>query len=61
MPVRLVRRRACPDSRKAEEMWRSELGKITVTMMNQEETVSFYTALYHAFLSPTVYMDTDRN
>lgn len=42
-------------------MWRRELGKITVTMMNQEETVSFYTALYHAFLSPTVYMDTDRN
>jgi len=47
--------------RRAEEMWRSELGKISVTMMNQEETVSFYTALYHAFLSPTVYMDTDRN
>ncbi len=47
--------------RKAEEMWRNELGKVEVTMMNEEQTVSFYTALYHAFLSPTVYMDTDRN
>lgn len=46
---------------KAEEMWRKELGKVMVTMMNEEQTVSFYTALYHAFLSPTVYMDTDRN
>jgi predicted alpha-1,2-mannosidase len=47
--------------RRAEEMWRSELGKVSVTMMNQEETVSFYTALYHAFLSPTLFMDTDNN
>ena len=45
---------------KAEEMWRNELAKVEVTMMNQEETVSFYTALYHAFLSPTVFMDTDK-
>ncbi|MRR20483.1 glycoside hydrolase family 92 protein [bacterium] len=43
----------------AEEMWRDELGKIRVTMMNEDQAVSFYTALYHAFLSPTVYTDTD--
>ncbi len=43
----------------AEEMWGKELGKIRVTMMNREQSVSFYTALYHTFLSPTVYMDTD--
>jgi predicted alpha-1,2-mannosidase len=47
--------------RGAEEMWRHELGKVEVTMMNEEQTVSFYTALYHAFLSPTVYMDADRS
>ena len=45
--------------RRAEEMWQGELGKITVKMMNEEQMVSFYTALYHAFLSPTVFMDTD--
>ncbi len=45
---------------RAEEMWRSELGKVRVTMMQEEQTVSFYTALYHAFLSPTIFMDTDK-
>ncbi len=43
----------------AEHMWKEELGRIKVQMMNDDQTVSFYTALYHAFLSPTVYMDTD--
>lgn len=46
--------------RKAEAMWRDELSRITVSMMNDDQAVSFYTALYHAFLSPTIYMDTDR-
>ncbi|MFZ2286273.1 MAG: GH92 family glycosyl hydrolase [Bacteroidales bacterium] len=46
---------------KAEEIWRDELGKIRVTTMNDDQAVSFYTALYHTFLSPTVYMDTDNN
>ena len=44
---------------KAEEMWRNELGKVRVTMMNEGQAVSFYTALYHVFLSPTIFMDTD--
>ncbi len=44
---------------KAEEMWRHELGKVRVTMMNDDQAVSFYTALYHVFLSPTIFMDTD--
>ncbi len=43
----------------AERMWEDELGRVKVKMMNEEQMVSFYTALYHAFLSPTVYMDTD--
>jgi len=45
--------------KQAEAMWRNELGKVRVTMMNDGQEVSFYTALYHAFLSPTVYMDSD--
>lgn len=43
----------------AEKMWNNELGKIHVNMMNDDQMVTFYTALYHAFLSPTVYTDTD--
>ncbi len=43
----------------AEDMWSKELGKIKVQMINNDHMVNFYTALYHAFLSPTIYMDTD--
>ena len=43
----------------AEEMWKKELGRVKVQMMNNDQMVSFYTALYHAFLSPTLYMDSD--
>ncbi|HCM60910.1 MAG TPA: sugar hydrolase [Bacteroidales bacterium] len=45
--------------KQAEEMWRSELGKVSVTMMNEGQMTSFYTSLYHTFLSPTIYMDSD--
>jgi predicted alpha-1,2-mannosidase len=39
-------------------MWRKELGRVKGTMMKRQMT-SFYTALYHTFLSPTVYTDID--
>ena len=39
--------------------WNKELFKIAVTTLDNGEMVNFYTALYHAFFSPTVYMDTD--
>lgn len=45
--------------KEAEKLWNDELGRISVMMMNDEQMVTFYTALYHAFLSPTVYTDTD--
>ena len=45
--------------KQAEEMWKSELGKVSVTMMNEGQMTSFYTSLYHTFLSPTIYMDSD--
>ncbi len=43
----------------AEEMWRSELSRVRVSMINEGQMTSFYTSLYHTFLSPTTYMDTD--
>jgi predicted alpha-1,2-mannosidase len=43
----------------ARELWNDELGKMRVSMMNDDQLTTFYTALYHAFLSPTVYADTD--
>lgn len=44
---------------RAEELWRNELEKISVTMMNKDDMISFYTSLYHTFLSPAVYSDCD--
>ncbi|MCU0409901.1 MAG: GH92 family glycosyl hydrolase [Bacteroidales bacterium] len=43
----------------AGAMWQNELAKVSVKMMNNDHMVNFYTALYHAFLSPTIYMDAD--
>ncbi len=43
----------------AQAAWNKELGKAAVTMNKRDDLVNFYTALYHTFLSPTVYMDTD--
>lgn len=42
-----------------QDLWNSELGKVAVTADNKSDLVNFYTALYHTFLSPTVYMDAD--
>ena len=46
--------------KKGKDEWNKELGKIDVQMQNNADMVSFYTALYHSFLSPTVYMDVNR-
>jgi predicted alpha-1,2-mannosidase len=47
--------------REGQAAWNKELGKIAVTSDSKDELTNFYTALYHTFLSPTVYMDTDGN
>lgn len=39
--------------------WNKELSKITADAGNKAEMTNFYTAMYHAFLGPTVYMDVD--
>lgn len=42
----------------AEDAWNEELGKISIDAPNEKKII-FYTALYHAFLSPTLFMDVD--
>jgi predicted alpha-1,2-mannosidase len=42
-----------------QEQWNKELGKMEVKLQDKGDMVNFYTALYHAFLSPTVYMDVN--
>jgi len=43
----------------ARQLWNRELNKVIVESKNPDDKVNFYTAMYHAFLGPTVYMDTD--
>jgi predicted alpha-1,2-mannosidase len=45
--------------KEAQAEWNKELGKVAVTALDEGEMTNFYTALYHAMLSPTVYMDRD--
>ena len=45
--------------REGQAEWNRELSKISVTTLDDGEMTNFYTAMYHAFLSPTVYMDPD--
>ena len=46
---------------KGKEQWNSELNKIAITTKEPNEKINFYTAMYHAFISPTVYMDVNGN
>lgn len=45
--------------KQGQEQWNSMLGKVDIDPINETERVNFYTAMYHAFLSPTVYNDVD--
>ncbi len=45
--------------RDGQDQWNRELHKISITSGSRDDLVNFYTAMYHAFVSPTVYMDTD--
>jgi len=44
--------------KQAEASWNKELSRITIEA-SEEKKVIFYTALYHTFLSPTLFMDVD--
>lgn len=41
------------------EAWGSELNKVDFTSDNKEEITTFYSALYHSFLSPNIFSDVD--
>lgn len=44
---------------KGQQQWNTELSKIDVELDDKDDMVNFYTALYHTFLGPTVYMDVN--
>ncbi|PIE88790.1 MAG: glycosyl hydrolase family 92 [Bacteroidetes bacterium] len=43
----------------AQESWNNELSKVVVSGGSKSEKVVFYTALYHSFLNPNIFMDVD--
>lgn len=43
----------------ASNAWNKELNKIVIASDDKDENTNFYTAMYHAFLGPTEYMDLD--
>lgn len=42
----------------AQNQWNKELNKIVIKGSEEEKT-NFYTALYHTFINPTIYMDAN--
>ncbi len=42
----------------AQQLWNTELNRISIDA-SEEVKVNFYTAMYHTFLSPTIYTDVD--
>ncbi|MBU2651346.1 MAG: GH92 family glycosyl hydrolase [Bacteroidetes bacterium] len=42
-----------------QQLWKEELSKVKVETLDNKDKVVFYTALYHTFLSPILYMDVD--
>jgi predicted alpha-1,2-mannosidase len=45
--------------RQSQQRWQQELSKVSIQTPNRADKENFYTALYHAYLSPTVYQDAD--
>lgn len=43
----------------AENLWQEKLEKITVATSNESKKRTFYTALYHSFISPNLISDVD--
>ena len=45
--------------RASQQLWQQELSRIIIQTPNRTDKENFYTALYHACLSPTIYQDAD--
>ena len=46
--------------KEGQAFWNRELERIKVETISPDDKKIFYTAMYHSFLSPIIYMDTDR-
>jgi predicted alpha-1,2-mannosidase len=44
----------------AEQTWNRQLGKIEITDNDKDKLTTFYTALYHCCIHPSLYMDVDK-
>ncbi len=42
-----------------QQKWNTELNRVDATFLSNDDKTSFYTSLYHTFLSPTIYMDVN--
>ncbi len=45
--------------RETDAKWENELQRLTIQGASDEEKTTFYTAMYHAMLAPSLYQDTD--
>jgi predicted alpha-1,2-mannosidase len=45
--------------KEGQQTWNKELNKIQIGAEGADDMTNFYTAMYHAFLGPTEYMDVD--
>ncbi len=43
----------------AKDNWNQQLAKIEVKSTDQDQLITFYTALYHSMIAPTIYSDVD--
>ncbi len=43
-----------------KQLWRDKLAKIDIQTKNETDKIIFYTALYHTYKAPHIYMDVDR-
>ena len=42
-----------------QNAWNNELHRISVNTLNEDDKVNFYTAMYHSFITPTLYTDVN--
>jgi predicted alpha-1,2-mannosidase len=44
--------------KQGQDLWNKELNKVAIEA-SEDDKINFYTSMYHAFISPTTYMDVD--
>ncbi|HTN37230.1 MAG TPA: GH92 family glycosyl hydrolase [Arachidicoccus sp.] len=44
-----------------QQRWEKQLEKVKIETISDSDKVNFYTAMYHAFINPTIYMDVNGN